>query len=88
MRKALKWIGIVLGVMVGLTVIVAVTMNVIGISRLNKTYQVEPMALSIQQDDVAIERGEYLYSISCSGCHGDDLAGKAILGDPALDTPI
>ena len=47
MRKVLKWIGIILGVLVVLIVLVAVTMFVIGTSRLNKTYQVEPMALSI-----------------------------------------
>ncbi len=84
MRKVLKWMGIILGVMVGLIVLVVVTMFAIGTSRLNKIYQVEPMALSIPQDAVAIERGEYLYSISCSGCHGDDLSGKPVLDDPAL----
>jgi mono/diheme cytochrome c family protein len=83
-RKALKWIGIILGVLVGVIVIFAVTMFIMGTSRLNKTYHVEPAVLSIPEDAVAIQRGEYLYSISCAGCHGEDLAGKAILDDPAL----
>lgn len=84
MHKALKWIGIVLGVLIGLIIIFVGTLFTIGTSRLNKTYQVEPAPVSIPDDAAAIERGEYLYSTSCAGCHGDDLAGKVVVDDPVL----
>ena len=84
MRKALKWIGIVLGVLVGLIFIFVVFMFSMGTSRLNKSYSVEPAPVSIPEDAAAIERGEYLYATSCSGCHGEDLEGKAVLDDPVL----
>ena len=42
MKKALKWIGIVLGGLVGLLVLAAVVLYAIGSSRLNKTYDIQP----------------------------------------------
>jgi len=84
MRKVLKWIGIALGSLVGLVVIFAVTLIVIGTSRLNRTYDIRPDAISIPADEEALARGEYLYSSYCAGCHGDDLAGTAFFEDPAL----
>ncbi len=84
MRKALKWIGIVLGGLVVLIIVFVGTMFAIGTSRLNKTYDVQPAAVSISEDAAALERGAYLYASSCAGCHGDDLAGKVIFDDPAI----
>ncbi|MBC8504661.1 MAG: c-type cytochrome [Anaerolineales bacterium] len=84
MRKILKWIGIGLGVLVGLVVIFVGVMFTIGTSRLNKTYAVQPAAISIPEDAAALERGAYLYAASCAGCHGDDLAGTVIFDDPAI----
>lgn len=84
MKKAFKWIGIVLGVLFVLVIVVAGSMYFIGSSKFTKTYQVEPVAVTIPEDDISIERGAYLYSASCAGCHGDDLGGKAILEDPAI----
>jgi mono/diheme cytochrome c family protein len=59
-------------------------MFVMGSSQLTKTYEVQPAAITIPDDTAAIERGAYLFAASCAGCHGDDLAGKAILDDPAI----
>lgn len=84
MRKVLKWIGIVLAGLVGLVIVVAGTLFTIGTLRFNKTYNVQPAAVSIPEDAAAIGQGAYLYASSCSGCHGDNLSGKAILDDPAI----
>ena len=84
MKKVFKWIGIVLGVLIGLVIIFAGIMYFRGNSILTKTYQIQPAAIVIPEDQEAIERGAYLYAASCAGCHGDDLSGKAILDDPAI----
>jgi mono/diheme cytochrome c family protein len=84
MKKVLKWIGIVLGILIVLVIIFAGVLFFMGNSKLTKTYQVQPAAVVIPEDSETIERGAYLYAASCAGCHGDDLGGKAILDDPAI----
>jgi mono/diheme cytochrome c family protein len=84
MRKALKWIGIILVGLVSLVLIFVVVMFAIGTSRLNRTYTIRPANISITSDAAAVEQGKYIYNSSCIGCHGENLAGKAILDDPAL----
>jgi mono/diheme cytochrome c family protein len=59
-------------------------MFAIGSSKLTKTHEVEPVLIVIPEDEETVQRGKYLYDASCAGCHGDDLAGKAILDDPAI----
>lgn len=84
MRKVLKWIGIVLGSLVGVMVIAVVGLSISANSRVNKTYNIQPAMVSIPDDAASLERGEYIYSVSCAGCHGKDKAGKVILDDPAI----
>lgn len=84
MKKVLKWIGIILGILLVFVIIFAGTMIFVGSSKLIKTYDVEPVNVTIPDDADSIERGAYLYDASCAGCHGDDLGGKAILDDPAI----
>jgi len=84
MKKVLKWIGIVLGVLIVLVIFFAGIMFFLGNLKLTKTYQVQSAAMVIPEDSEAIERGAYLYAASCAGCHGDDLGGKAILDDAAI----
>lgn len=84
MKKVLKWIGIGLGAIVGLLIVAAGAMLASGTSRLNKTYEVQPAAIAIPNDEAAIARGQYFVSVACMGCHGEDLAGTVILDDPGL----
>jgi len=84
MKKVFKWIGIILGILIGLVIVFAGVMFFRGNSQLTKTYQVQPAAIVIPEDSEAIDRGAYLYAASCAGCHGDDLGGKAILDDPVI----
>jgi len=86
MKKFLKWIGIVFGVMIGLVVVFAGAMFGMGTSRLNKTYSIEPAPVQIPDGPDALVRGAYLYSTACVGCHGEDLAGTPFFDDPALGT--
>jgi mono/diheme cytochrome c family protein len=84
MRKVLKWIGIVIGGLVVLIILFVGAMFATGTARLNKTYTVQPATVNIPDDAEAIERGAYLYSFTCAGCHGKDGSGKVVLEDPAL----
>jgi mono/diheme cytochrome c family protein len=84
MRKVLKWIGIVLGSLLGLITVAVGVLTIGANARVNKTYDVQPDPVVIHNDDDVLERGAYIVNVSCSGCHGDDLSGKAILDDPAI----
>lgn len=90
MKKALKWIGIVLVALVVLILVVGVALYASTSVRLSKTYNVQAEAVTIPTDAAAIEHGKRLAAIYCSGCHGDDLSGKAFFNDPtigAINTP-
>jgi mono/diheme cytochrome c family protein len=84
MKKALKWIGIVVGGLVGLVVLIVAGILVSTGMRLNKTYDVQPEAVAIPADAAAIERGRDWVVPYCTGCHGEDLSGAVIFDDPSL----
>lgn len=86
MRRVLKWIGVSLGVLLGLVVIAAAVLYFLGGARLNKTRQVQPPAVSLPVDAASLARGEHLVNLTCKSCHGPDLTGTAILDDPAIGT--
>jgi len=75
MKSILKWIGIVLGSLIGLLLIVGVVLFVIGNSRLNKTYDFSPSNITIPTDATSIEYGKHRAETLCQGCHGEDLSG-------------
>jgi mono/diheme cytochrome c family protein len=84
MRKALKWIGIVVGGLVGLVVLIVAGILVSTGMRLNRTYDIQPEAVTIPTDAAAIERGRNRTARYCTGCHGEDLSGTVIFDDPSL----
>ncbi|MBT3189263.1 MAG: c-type cytochrome [Anaerolineae bacterium] len=88
MSKILKRIGIVLGTLVLLVVIAAGSFLFIGNGKFNKSYQIEPLMMTIPTDDASLERGQHLVKAVgvCSDCHGDDLAGTMFFDDPGLVT--
>lgn len=84
MRKVLKWIGIVLGGLVGLIVLALVALYVTAEVRLNRTYTVQPEAVTIPTDPAAIQRGRQWAAVHCTICHGENLAGTLFFDDPSL----
>ncbi|HET9587873.1 MAG TPA: cytochrome c, partial [Anaerolineales bacterium] len=80
-RKILKWIGIVLGSLVGLLVLAFVVLYTIGSVKWNKlhgTYEVPMETISIPMDQASIARGEHIATIRiCKGCHTENLAGQS-----------
>ncbi len=75
MKKVFKWIGLVLGSLIGLILVIGVVLFVIGNSRLNKTYDFPPSNLTIPTDAASIEYGRHRAESLCQGCHGPDLSG-------------
>jgi mono/diheme cytochrome c family protein len=82
--KVLKWIGIGLGVLLGVVLLAALVLFWMGNSRLNKTYQIEPETITISTDTELLARGEHLAQAICTGCHASDFSGSVIFEDPAI----
>ena len=75
MKKVLKWIGIVLGLLIGSLLAVVIALYVVGDSRLNQVYVVEPSNITLPSDAASIEYGKHRAETLCQGCHGEDLSG-------------
>src|ERR1044071_5593198 len=83
MRKIVRIIGIVLGVLVGVLLLASVVLYFIGDARLNKTYDIPPSDITLPTDAASIEFGKHRAEILCEGCHGKDLSGE----DNWFDSP-
>jgi mono/diheme cytochrome c family protein len=83
--RALKWIGIVLGSLVGLLLIAVLVLYLATDWRLNNA-TAEGRPVPIPSDAQALARGEHLTrAVSvCVECHGNNLAGTTFLDDPEL----
>ena len=86
MRRVLKWIGIILGGLLGLLVVAAVVIFVLSSRSFSKTYDVEAAAVAIPTDSETLARGEYLSNnvAPCTACHGENLGGDVFIDDPAF----
>lgn len=69
--KALRWIGIIFGVLVGVLVIAVATLYIMSNQRFNKVYEIpEISAIDIPTDEESLAEGERLYvSRGCGDCH-------------------
>ena len=85
-RKVLKWGGIVLGGLIGVLVIALAVLYFIGSGKVNKTYDVEVVAVTVPTGDQAIERGRHFVEAIalCQECHGDNLSGEDNLEEDPL----
>jgi len=86
MGKIFKRIGIVLGALIGLIIVAAGVLAVIGTSQLNRTYDIEPESITIPTDEASLARGEYLATALCMECHGENLSGELMFSDPGMAT--
>jgi len=81
-RKILKWIGIVLGSLVGLLVLAFVVLYIIGSVKWNKLhgkYDVPVETITIPTDEASIARGEHIATLHiCRMCHTDALSGQSV----------
>ena len=84
MKRFLKRLGIFVSGLFGLLVVAVGVMAFLAGNRLNKTYDIQPETLTISSDTAVLSRGQYIYSVNCAGCHGDNLSGSPFIDDPAL----
>lgn len=75
MKNVLKWIGIILGSLVGLIFVAALVLFLIGNFRIEKTYSFPPSNLVIPTDAASIANGKHRAETLCVGCHGENLGG-------------
>jgi mono/diheme cytochrome c family protein len=84
MRTVLKWLGYLLGGLVGLIIIAVLAIYFISESKTSKTYSVQPATVAMASDAATLERGNYLVSTigGCRDCHGKNLEGAEFLPAP------
>jgi len=75
MKRIFKWIGIVLGSLLGLILIAVGALYLMGNARLNKKYDFPPSNIVLPTDAASIEYGKHRAESLCEGCHGKDLSG-------------
>ena len=79
-RKLFKWIGIVLGSLIGLLVLAFVVLYTIGTVKWNKIhgpYDLPVESISVPTDQASIARGEHVATIHmCKDCHTDTWRGQ------------
>jgi mono/diheme cytochrome c family protein len=86
MKRLLKWVGIVFGV-IGMVIVALVAYVYLASSRvMARTYTVTPPSVPIPSDPAAIARGKYLAEnvAVCTECHGTDFGGKVVEENAAM----
>ena len=84
MRKVIKWIGIVVGGLVGLIVVAVLGMMWSTDYRLNKKYDIPAEPVTIPTDAASLAIGKHWAEMHCQTCHGEDLGGGPFFEDPSL----
>jgi hypothetical protein len=84
-QKVLKWIGVILGGLVGLLALAVIVIYLLGTARLNKKYEIPVEAISVPVDAQSIEHGEHLATIFiCTRCHTDSFGGQVYFDVPGM----
>ncbi len=83
-RAFFNWVGIVLGGIVGLVLLAAVTIYVYMGSRFGATFDVAGTAIAVPDDQISIEEGGRLAKLrGCNGgCHGEGSRGQVFFKLP------
>jgi len=84
MKKVLKWIGVVVGALLGIVLLAAVALSLVDGAEWNKTMAIEPETIPIPTDDASLARGAHIVYILCTGCHGQDLTGAPVFDEPSI----
>ncbi|MBI5714592.1 MAG: c-type cytochrome [Chloroflexi bacterium] len=85
MKNVLKWLGIVVGILVGLVVIAAATIYGVTEYRSTRAWNVKVASVTIPTDAASVKWGEHVAVVrGCVDCHGANLGGKIFIEDPAV----
>lgn len=89
MKKLLKWLGIILGGLLGLVLMAGLILYGLGQARLRKTYPISPQLVRIPTDEKSLQEGKRIFQYrGCEACHGEDLQGLIYLENPAIGQVI
>ena len=87
LKKVLKWVGIVLGSLVGLLALAFVLLLAVGGAKANKKYEIPVETVSVPTDAEAVQRGEHIATIFiCTRCHTENLGGELYFAVPGMLT--
>ena len=84
MRKFFKWLGIILGSLIGLILLAGLGLYISTNIKMQKTYAVQVEIVTIPSDSASIERGRLWVASECTHCHGLNLAGTAFFDAPQI----
>jgi cytochrome c553 len=86
MKRALKWLGSIVGVLIVLLAVGFGTVYAITITRMSKDYPTSVESVRIPTDEASLARGKHLVEAigKCQGCHGDNYGGKAFFDAPVF----
>lgn len=86
MKRVAKWLAAGLAGLVGLVVIAMAIVYGITSRRMGKVYNVTDPPLVIPSDSASIAKGYHFVQAigKCAVCHGDDLAGRAVLDNAVM----
>jgi mono/diheme cytochrome c family protein len=82
MKKFLKWLGIVLGVLLAVLVVALTIFYFKGSSMVESKYTIAPENVVIPTDAASIARGKHFVQIICTGCHTSNLSGQNMINAP------
>jgi mono/diheme cytochrome c family protein len=86
MKRLLKWILVVAGVIAVVALSLVAYVYVASNALMARTYTVDVPAVPIPTDPASVGRGKYLVEsvAACTECHGADLGGKVVDDDVAM----
>ena len=86
MNRWAKWAGYAAGTGFGLVLVTAGGVYGVSESRYRKAYPIVEQPVVVAGDSAAIARGKHIAESfgGCNDCHGDNLAGKEMINDPAI----
>jgi mono/diheme cytochrome c family protein len=90
MTRIFRWIGILLGGLVGLLAVAIAAIYLLSEQAMQRVYDIAPEAIVVPGDPAAIERGSHLVNTVafCTECHGADLGGQIMESDPIVGTLV
>ena len=89
MKKTLKWVGISLGVLIGIIITSNIVLYSLGESRLRHIYTIPEESISLPTDDESLAEGKRIFQYrGCEACHGEHLEGLVYLDNPAIGQVI
>ena len=89
MEKVLKWVGIILGALLGVLLVGLIVIYFQSQARLTRAYEVPEESVVIPTDEESIANGKHIFQFrGCESCHGENLEGKVYLDDPAIGKVI